>query len=304
MNKLVITQPQLEDRATSLLNMIAKTNKHAKRIHIYCVPSSAIPVGYLLQAMASKLADIHFVIVLEEYPESAQYIIDDLIDSNKTRTYFMNMYPEIPFLVLMDKQAEGITDWVVWPWQNSNTASAEDIPLRLLQYIGEDVHRGGLLETPKRFLKAWEHYTSGYDKDPKSILKEFEDGAEQYNEMVLVKDIPVYSHCEHHLAPFYGVAHVAYIPNGKIVGLSKLARLVDIFMRRLQVQERLTNQIANTLEEALNPLGVAVVIECSHTCMIARGVQVQGSTTITSAMKGVFMDQPETRAEFMGLIKQ
>ena len=127
--------------------------------------------------------------------------------------------------------------------------SGDDIAVRLLQFIGENPERGGLLETPKRFIKAWRQHSSGYGVDPKDVLKTFEDGAESYDEMVLVRDIPVYSHCEHHLAPFFGVAHVAYIPNGSIVGLSKLSRLVDIFARRLQVQERLTNEIADAMKE-------------------------------------------------------
>ena len=134
-------------------------------------------------------------------------------------------------------------------------------------------------------------------------MKVFEDGAESYNEMVLVKNIPVYSKCEHHLADIIGVAHVAYIPNGKIVGLSKLSRVVDIFARRLQVQERLTNQVAEALVKNLDPLGVAVVLECRHMCMESRGICQQGHTTVTSSMHGVFFNDASTRAEFMGLIK-
>lgn len=179
----------------------------------------------------------------------------------------------------------------------------DHIVSKLLEYIGEDPSRGGLLETPDRFLKAWEFYSSGYSQKPEDVLKVFEDGAEDYNEMVLVKDIPVYSHCEHHLAPFFGVAHVAYIPNGKIVGLSKLSRLVDVFARRLQVQERLTNQIATALWDCLNPEGSAVIIECRHMCMESRGIQRQGSTTTTSSMKGVFMEDSVARGELLSLLK-
>ncbi len=173
----------------------------------------------------------------------------------------------------------------------------------LLKFIDPCPTREGLKETPDRMSKAWEHFTSGYDKDPADILKVFEDGAEDYNEMVLIKDIPVYSQCEHHLVPFFGVAHVAYIPNGRIVGLSKLSRVVDMFARRLQVQERLTNQIAQALEDNLHPQGVAVVLECRHLCMESRGICQQGHTTITSAMRGVFLNDPSARAEFLGLIK-
>lgn len=180
---------------------------------------------------------------------------------------------------------------------------SEEIVKKLLKHVGEDPERGGLIETPKRVLKAWKHFTKGYDENPADVLKVFEDGAESYNEMVLVKDIPIYSNCEHHMVPFFGVAHIAYIPNGKIVGLSKLSRVADIFARRLQVQERLTNQIADALEENLNPVGVAVVLKCRHLCMESRGISQQGHKTVTSAMRGAFKDYLTTRNEFMNLIK-
>ena len=177
------------------------------------------------------------------------------------------------------------------------------IPLNLLRFIGEDLDREGLEHTPKRFLKAWEHYTSGYHAKAENIMTAFEDGGENYDEMVLVKNVPIFSHCEHHLAPFYGHAHIAYIPQGKILGLSKFVRVANVFMRRLQVQERLTNQIADAFVKGLDPKGVAIVMECAHTCMIGRGVSVAESTTITSAMRGIFKESPATRAEFMELIK-
>ncbi len=174
----------------------------------------------------------------------------------------------------------------------------------ILEYIGEDPDREGLQDTPKRFLKAWKNYWgSGYKLDPKDVMKVFEDGAANYDEMVLVKDIKLYSHCEHHIAPIIGVAHVAYIPNGKIIGLSKIARLVEVFARRLQVQERLTTQIAEALMSELQPLGVAVVIEAEHLCMSSRGIEKQGSKTVTSKLLGCFKEEFETRAEFMRLIK-
>lgn len=173
----------------------------------------------------------------------------------------------------------------------------------LLQAIGEDPMRPGLLETPMRVAKAWGEWTDGYGKNPADVLKTFEDGAEGVDEMVTQKDIEIYSHCEHHMAPFFGVAHIAYIPNGKIVGLSKLARLADIFAHRLQVQERLTNQIADALVEHLQPIGVGVVVEAKHFCMCSRGVNKQGSTTITSALRGAIKDKPEARAEFLAFAR-
>lgn len=167
--------------------------------------------------------------------------------------------------------------------------------------VGEDISRGGLLETPKRVAKAWAHWTSGYAVDPASVLKTFEDGAENVDEMVAVVDIPFYSHCEHHLAPFFGTATIAYIPNGKVVGLSKLSRLLQIYAKRLQVQERLTNQVADALYDLLDAKGVGVRVKARHLCIESRGVAQQGTVTVTTALRGVFKDQPETRAEFLKL---
>lgn len=182
-------------------------------------------------------------------------------------------------------------------------AGAELAISTLLEYVGENPQRPGLLETPARVRKAWKHWCSGYHEDPVAVLKTFEDGAELCgDEMVLVKGIELYSHCEHHMAPFFGVAHVAYIPDKKIVGLSKLARVADIFAKRLQVQERLTNQIANAINDTLQPKGVGVLIEAKHFCMCSRGVNKQGSSTTTSALRGAFYDDPATRSEFLRLI--
>ena len=170
----------------------------------------------------------------------------------------------------------------------------------ILHLLGEDKEREGLLKTPERAAKAMKFLTNGYDQDPKQILQSamFE---ETYNEMVIVKDIELYSLCEHHLLPFFGKAHIAYIPNGYIVGLSKIPRVVDIFSRRLQVQERLTEQILDCINNTLQPKGVAVVIEASHMCMMMRGVQKQNSTTTTSGFRGAFKTT-ETRDEFLKLI--
>ena len=171
----------------------------------------------------------------------------------------------------------------------------------VLRLLGEDPQREGLLKTPLRVAKAWSYMTKGYHEDPIAILRSamFK---EEYRQMVLVKDIEIFSVCEHHMLPFVGKAHVAYIPNGQITGLSTIARVVDCFARRLQVQERLTVQIRDSIQEALNPLGVAVVIEASHMCMQMRGVEKQDSATTTSAFTGIFLSDPRTREEFMSLI--
>jgi len=177
----------------------------------------------------------------------------------------------------------------------------EKLIYQLLKDIGEDPEREGLKRTPERVAKAWEFLTRGYRQDPKALV----NGAifeEDTSEMVLLRDIDFFSMCEHHLLPFFGKAQVAYIPDGKIIGLSKLARLVDMFARRLQVQERLTREIAETLDGELSPAGVAVVMEAEHMCMQMRGVEKQNSIAVTSCMLGVFRDNPATRSELLTLI--
>jgi GTP cyclohydrolase I len=245
-------------------------------------------------------------------------LVDDLVHSGHTAERYEDATnkPVYPLFTKQHKAPWTVRgalcvppeEWVCFPWErgtlnDSGTDSQHDIFTRLLQFIGEDAKREGLLETPDRASKAWAHWCSGYGKDPASVLKVFEDGAGDYDQVVLVRDIPVYSHCEHHLAPIFGVAHVGYIPNGKIVGLSKLNRLVDLFARRLQVQERLTTQIADALDTHLSPVGVGVVLECRHMCMESRGVCQQGHATITSALRGVFLEQQSARAEFMQLVR-
>ena len=171
----------------------------------------------------------------------------------------------------------------------------------IIENIGEDPNREGLLKTPERVAKAMQFLTQGYNTDGKQILKSA-IFSEDYNQMVLIKGIELYSLCEHHMLPFFGKAYIAYVPNGKIVGLSKFPRLVDAFSRRLQVQERLTNEIMQCIDETLEPKGVAVVIEAQHLCMQMRGVEKQNSFTTTSAFSGVFMNNEKTRSEFMNLI--
>ena len=184
---------------------------------------------------------------------------------------------------------------------DSTTEAIAQHVTQLLQHLGEDPQREGLQRTPERVGKAMQFLTQGYQQDPEAILRSalFE---EDYRQMVVVKDIPFYSLCEHHMLPFFGKAHVAYIPNGKITGLSKVARVVDVFARRLQVQERMTTQIKECIQNTLNPLGVMVVIEAEHLCMQMRGVQKHGAVTTTSDFTGAF-NRPETREEFMNLIR-
>ena len=174
---------------------------------------------------------------------------------------------------------------------------------RLLRSLGENPDRQGLSDTPERAAKAWTHWTRGYREDPAAILKTFEDGSEHDNQLIVVRQIPVYSHCEHHLAPFFGHAAIGYLPNGRIVGLSKLTRLVNCFAARLQVQERLTQQVAQALLEHLQPKAVGVVIRCRHMCMESRGIAVAGEETVTSAMLGDLQHSDALRGEFLSLAR-
>lgn len=287
-------------------------------VNLYGIPRGGVPSAYLLQSALEAFPYAPNIRIVED-PESADIIVDDIIDSGETmRNYKDNqgfaalcssMAGAMPAHVFVGEQVDPGT-WVVFPWEKMDHTLVRDRDLhdsniwqQFLRSIGEDPERGGLHETPDRATKAWAHWTKGYAQRPEEVLKSFEDGAEHYDQMVCVRNIPVYSHCEHHLAAIFGVAHVAYVPRGRIVGLSKLNRVVDVFARRLQVQERLTSQIADALAEGLDPRGVAVSLECRHLCMESRGVCQQGHTTITTALRGVFLDDPSAKQEFLETIR-
>lgn len=293
--KIVLTHDQVIETVDALAALC--TEQGWKKF--FPIPRGGIPVAYLMLSASPTFE-------LVNSPDDADVFIDDIIDSGETMRKWCDDYPGKPFLAIVDKtnpSCEYADKWVIFPWEKNEEGSIEDNIRRLLQFVGEDPARGGLLETPKRVAKAWAHWTSGYGKDAKDLLKVFEDGADGFDEMVIVKDIPFYTHCEHHMAPFFGTATVAYIPNGKIVGLSKISRVVDMFARRLQVQERLTSQIADALHENLEPKGVGVVIKARHLCMESRGICQQGHHTITSALRGVLKANEKARAEFMSLGK-
>ena len=172
----------------------------------------------------------------------------------------------------------------------------------LIEWAGDDPSREGLIETPKRVVKAYNEFFQGYDQDPEEVLNKTFEEVEGYDEMVIVKDIRLESHCEHHIVPILGKAHIGYIPNNRVVGISKLARIVDVFGKRLQTQETMTSQIANVIQKVLDPKGVAVVIDASHQCMTTRGVHKPESSTVTSAMKGIFKENAVTRNEFLSFV--
>lgn len=303
MNKHFLSYIELNTLAMSCAELIDKYFKlRAIRIPPDIVRAYAVPRGGVPAALAISTAR-RGGLALVENPEFADVFIDDIIDSGVTCERLCDKYPGVPFIALIDKRQEGPykDGWIVFPWERTEKedVSVDDNIVRLLQFIGENSKREGLLETPKRVVKAWQHWCSGYNKNPADILKSFEDGAEKHDQMITVKDIPIYSKCEHHLADIFGTVTISYIPNGKIVGLSKLSRLADMFARRLQVQERLTDQIADALNEHLKPKGVGVMIKARHMCMESRGICQQGHHTITTALRGVIRDDGSARAEFL-----
>ena len=271
---------------------------HVRPAKLYPIPRGGIAAAYAFVR--------RFNFEITDDPQDADFFFDDIIDSGATMEKWCDAYPGKPFLALIDKTSpdcEYKGDWIVFPWEVEGESDITDNITRVLQYIGEDVEREGLHDTPKRVAKAFGDWFSGYGRDPAEVLKVFEDGAEDYDQMIVVKDIPIYSKCEHHMADIFGTVTIAYIPDGKIVGLSKLSRLADIFARRLQVQERLTNQIASSLQEHLAPKGVGVILKARHMCMESRGICQQGHHTITTSLTGVFLNEAATRAEFMALAR-
>tara|TARA_R110002167_G_scaffold109315_2_gene278686 strand:- start:9757 stop:10584 length:828 start_codon:yes stop_codon:yes gene_type:complete len=230
-------------------------------------------------------------------PEEADYIVDDLIDSGRTRDKWKKEYPDKPFYVLYDKTQEKGLGWLQFPWEESGDRDAEDSVARLLQSFGEDTTREGLQETPKRYVKFFKEFLN----PPKWNCTSFE--SEGYDEMIVQTDIPFHSLCEHHIAPFFGYGHIAYIPNKRIVGLSKLARTLETFSRRLQNQERITTQVAEFLQNELDAKGVAVILKAKHMCMEMRGVKKHDTWTTTSKLIGNFKTDHKVKSEFLELIK-
>lgn len=298
MNKRILTWGECKKKAQELAETIITVNieKGGSPIKLYGVPRGGIPVALMLEKIICKRG---FECSIVENPEDATFIVDDIVDSGRTlQKYAENYRQALIFPLYIANEGE----WLVFPWEKGvEDNGPEENVVRLMQYIGEDVNREGLVETPSRVIKSYSKLFGGYRENAESIMKTFSEGA--CDEMVVLKNIELYSTCEHHMLPFFGKCHIAYIPNGKVIGVSKLARLMEVFARRMQIQERIGQQITEALEKYLQPLGAACIIEAQHFCMTSRGVEKQKSIMVTSSLTGVFKENREARAELMSLIK-
>lgn len=282
-------------------------------IYLYPVPKNGAYIVLTLNQFASFRN--HFIILNEpiiKYEGQTfenTCIIDDIIDSGKTLKQYEGFLKAVIFLKNSEINKDKIdffvepdfeNNWIKFPWEKEN--DVEDNIIRMIEYIGENPQREGLKDTPKRVIKSWQELYAGYKQKPEDILTVFEDYG-NYDEMITLKSIKGYSTCEHHLLPFEFECSVSYIPDGKVIGVSKIARLVEMFGRRLQVQERMTSEIAETLQEYLKPKGVAVRIEGQHLCMTARGIKKQECKMVTTKLTGVFMENEKARKEFFDTIR-
>lgn len=294
MGKVSLAWADVASRAARVANQIIEV--HGKKtVLVYPVPEGGCFAALAIESHVRSFGgSLQFV----EHWEEAEICLDDVIDSGATRERFAARH----FYALVNKRQEGLSsDWVVFPWEKGG--DEEEGPTknirRLIEFIGDDPNREGLRETPRRVIRAYQELFSGYEADVSNVITTFEDSCD---DMVLVKDIEFYSMCEHHMLPFFGRAHVAYIPDGRVIGVSKLIRLVEIFSRRLQIQERLCREVTGALREYLKPKGAACVLEAIHLCMTSRGVQKQHSKMVTSSVVGVARDDQRVRQELMSLI--
>jgi len=293
MKKRYLTWKECEETAASSCEMLRGWLKLGETIKIYGVPRGGIPAMFLVK----KVLEDKFLQTVEivSCPENAQIIVDDIVDSGATIQRMRLRNDKARIITLFKKENE----WLVFPWEKGEEEGPVENVRRLIEFIGDDPNREGLIETPIRVLRSYEKLYGGYKQDPANIMKTFTEGA--CDNMVLLKGIEMYSTCEHHMLPFFGKCHIAYIPDGKVIGVSKLARLMEIYSRRLQIQERIGKQITAALETHLQPLGAACIIEAQHFCMTSRGVEKQNSVMVTSSLTGEFL-KPEVRQELLSLI--
>ena len=289
---------------------MAKTNKHKitweelrKRIDEF---KNTLPEGTVFgiprggAIIAEMLNNHHHRIVYD--PKEATIIIDDIYDSGCTIEKYREEYPNRLYFVLIDKRS-GIhkNKWYEFPYEKTAEIDIEEHVRRIIEYLGEDPNREGLINTPGRVVESWNKLFGGYHQHPENLLTTFD--RETYSQMILLKDIEFFSTCEHHFLPFFGRAHIAYIPKMKLVGVSKLARLLEIYARRLQIQERIGEQITRFLMKNAGAIGAGCILEAQHFCMTSRGVEKQNSLMLTSSLKGVFQ-QTKVREEFLNLIRR
>ena len=301
MDKTDVMWSDVDQRAEIVAKGICSDFPLVMGLKVYPIPrggvfaSLAVRVGMVGQPWPIRLE-------LVGDAEKADIYIDDLIDSGATRTHYQGLR-RLPFYALFDKQKEGM-EWWVFPWERvgGEGEGPEENIRRLIEYIGDDPNREGLRETPGRVIRSYTELFRGYGQRPEDVVKVFEE--DSCDEMVVVKNVEFFSSCEHHMLPFFGKAHIAYVPDGRVVGVSKLVRLLEIFSRRLQIQERLCEQITGALDKFLRPKGSACVLEAKHLCMTSRGVGKQGSTMVTSSLTGVFREEGNmARQELLGMIR-
>jgi len=300
MKKTELTWYDCDARAIRIADLICEDRRPKNNpIYLYGVPRGGIYPALMVHGILGSRGH-HCSIVSKA--KDCDYVIDDIIDSEATKDRYILLFHK-RFYALVNKKRDNAykNTWVSFPWERANDEQGpEQNIVRVLEYLGEDSKREGLLETPKRVIKSFDTLYGGYKMKVEDCFKVFEE--DDSDEMVVLKNVEFYSTCEHHMLPFFGKAHIAYIPNGKVIGVSKLARILEVYARRLQIQERLCQQVTSAIEKALSPKGAACVLEAQHFCMTSRGVQKQNSIMVTSSVTGEFRSQKETRAEFMGLI--
>jgi len=257
---------------------------------IWGIPRGGAIVAGLARQQGAKI---------ETNPKNADVAVDDIIDSGKTAEKIRQKYG-LKTVALVNKKTEKIQSWIHFPWENKPNEDIAESVTRVLEYIGEDASRDGLMDTPNRVVRSWDQLFGGYGIDPESLLRWF-DNPDEDDEMIINKNIQFYSTCEHHMLPFFGRVSIGYIPQRRIVGLSKLSSVVDAYARRLQVQERLTREVGEVFQSVVE--GVGVHVEAQHLCMMARGVSQQESTMVTNYLTGPFRDSPAARAEFLQAIQ-
>jgi len=299
-NRYKIDYEEFKKYCGILSNKIKISGKEYK--YIYPIPKNGLYVANEINKIIHIPVEVDYDRV-KEFNKNEILIVDDIIDSGRTLDKYYGYDKAVLFVKnnnsdKINYYVKDIEEWIQFYFEKDN--DIEDNLVRILEYLGENPNREGLKDTPKRIIKSWEKLFGGYRQDIKDILTSFED--DRCDEMIILKNIEFYSTCEHHFLPFFGKCHIAYIPDKKIIGVSKLARILEMYARRLQIQERLTKQIADCIEDGLQAKGVMVIIEAQHFCMTSRGIEKQQSRMVTSAIRGSF-NHSEVRNEFLNLIR-